>query len=104
VLTGGSRRSPVLFEFGDRDDLELSLRWPAGWKIEKTPKAAKHESAAGALAVAVEVDEAARALTYRRRLDITRKTFESRELFEAVRTLFAETEKSDGQPLVLVHP
>lgn len=102
VLGAARRRSPVLFEYGDRDDVTLTLRWPEGWQVESSPKPAARTSPAGAIAVSVEVDEPARALTYKRRLDITRKSFESRDLFEAIRNLFAETEKSDGQSIVLV--
>jgi transglutaminase-like putative cysteine protease len=102
ALPASTRRSPVLFDFADRDEVELELTWPEGWAVEAVPAAAKHESDAGAVSAQVEVRAPERALTYRRRLDLAKKQFASREDCERVRALFGEAEKSDAQALVLV--
>jgi uncharacterized protein DUF3857/transglutaminase superfamily protein len=96
------RRSPVLFDYADCDEVELSLTWPAGWSIERRPQAAHQQNDAGAFAAEVEVKDAERTLTYKRRLDVTQKQILTLPGFERVRALFAATEKSDAEPLVLV--
>jgi hypothetical protein len=102
TLPGASRRSPVLFTFPDRDEVELKLRWPEGWRLESQPPLVRHDGKVGALETQLELDEAARSLTYRRRLDVREKQLASRELYDAVRALFAAAEKSDAVALVLV--
>lgn len=37
-LPMAKRLSPILFRFADRDDLELTLRWPEGWQPETLPR------------------------------------------------------------------
>ena len=96
-----ARRSPVLLPFADRDEVELVLRWPEGWRVEAQPRPARRDAGAGALEVAVELDPAGRALTYRRQVELRERQLGTREQIEAVRGLFAEVEKSDAQRLVL---
>jgi transglutaminase-like putative cysteine protease len=96
------RRSPVLFDYADRDEVELSLTWPAGWSVERRPQAVHQENDTGAFATEVEVKEAERTLTYKRRLDVTQKQILTLQGVERVRALFTATEKSDAEPLVLV--
>jgi hypothetical protein len=96
------RRSPVMFDFPDRDEVELRLRWPEGWKVETRPKPASSQGRAGALAVSVEVDEAGRSLVYRRRLDFLQRQLGTLQLYDEARKLFDLTEKSDAEALVLV--
>lgn len=102
VQEASKRRSPVLFDFPDRDEVELRLRWPEGWSVETRPKPASSQSRVGALAVSVEVDEAARSLVYRRRLDFIQRQLGTLQLYEEARSLFDQTEKSDAETLVLV--
>ena len=97
------RLSPILLRFADRDDLELTLSWPEGWKPEALPQAKKVEDAIGSVDVSVAVDPAGRTLTYRRRFDLRKSRLgESREIV-AIQKLYAELEKSDAQPLALAH-
>lgn len=95
------RRSTVVFAFPDRDEVELRLSWPEGWKVESQPKPASSRNRVGELAVSVSLDEAGRALVYRRRLDMTRRELSSLQLYEEARSLFGQTEKSDAETLVL---
>ncbi len=96
------RRSTVMFAFPDRDEVELKLSWPDGWKLDARPQAASLQNRAGALAVSVEANEAGHSLIYRRRLDVTRRELPSLQLYEEARNLFGQTEKSDVEALVLV--
>jgi hypothetical protein len=96
-----SRISPVLFAFADRDEMEVTLRWPEGWVLETLPAGKQALTAAGAFEASVELDEAARRAVYRRRLDIKDRQF-ARQHYPAVQNLFGQAEKSDAQPLVLV--
>jgi len=101
VQTADKRRSPVLFPYADRDEIELRLHWPAGWKPEAVPKLARQESSFGGFTVNVDEDEAGRTLVYRRQLDIKQKMLASAQQYEAVRALFATVEKSDAQAFTL---
>ena len=102
VQAGDKRRSPVLFSYPDRDEIELRLHWPEGWRVEALPNLTKQEKPAGALVVEVDEKYAERSLIYRRRLDLRSKKLGSAQEYEAVRALYAAVEKSDAQPLALV--
>jgi transglutaminase-like putative cysteine protease len=95
-----SRRSAVMFDYPDRDEVELRLSWPEGWNVEGKPREAAVTNAAGTLAV--EVQQGERSVVVKRRLDVTRKTLATSQEYEAIRSLFAQTEKSDAQKLLLV--
>jgi hypothetical protein len=96
------RRSPVLFSFADRDEVEVRLRWPAGWAVDARPETTRQMSAVGDLDLSVESDDTGRTLVYRRRLDMKRKQLGTVPDLNAVQTLFAAVEKSDAQTLALV--
>jgi transglutaminase-like putative cysteine protease len=102
VQAGDKRRSPVLFSYADRDEVELRLHWPEGWKVDQAPALAKQENALGGFTVSVEADAAGRTLVYRRQLDIKQKQLASLQQYEVVRALYAAVEKSDAQALSLV--
>jgi hypothetical protein len=96
------RRSPVLLSYADRDELELRLHWPEGWRVDALPSLVKQERPAGAFLVEVEAKDAERTLVYRRRFDMHRRNVGSTQDYEAVRALYLAVEKSDAQPLALV--
>jgi transglutaminase-like putative cysteine protease len=101
-LPMSKRLSPILFRFADRDDLELTVRWPEGWQPEILPQAKKAEGAIGLMDVTLAVDAANRTLTYRRRFDIREARLGQFPQLEAIQKLYAEMEKSDAQTLALV--
>jgi transglutaminase-like putative cysteine protease len=101
VQDASKRRSPVLFLFPDRDEVELHLRWPEGWKVESQPALASTKNRAGALTVGLDLNDAERSLVYRRQLDVTQRQLPSMQLYEEARALFGAAEKSDAQALVL---
>jgi transglutaminase-like putative cysteine protease len=101
VQDASKRRSPVLFLFPDRDEVELRLRWPEGWQLESQPKLASTKNRAGALTVGLDLNDAERSLVYRRQLDVTQRQLPSMQLYEEARALFGAAEKSDAQALVL---
>lgn len=102
VQDASKRRSPVLFLFADRDEMELKLRWPEGWKVDTRPKPVTVRNRAGELSVAMEVDEAGRSLVYRRRLDLPQRQLDTTGQYHDARALFAALEKSDAEALGLV--
>lgn len=104
VQDASKRRSPVLFLFPDRDEVELRLRWPEGWTLESQPKLASTKNRAGALTVGLDVNDAERSLVYRRQMDVTQRQLPSMQLYEEARALFGAAEKSDAQALVLARP
>jgi hypothetical protein len=96
------RKLDVIFDYPGRDEVELRLRWPAGWSLAGKPAPAKTAAPCGELSTALEVDDGQHTLVYRRRFDITRRKLSSKEEYEAVRGLFGEAAKSDAQSLTLV--
>jgi transglutaminase-like putative cysteine protease len=98
---GAKRLSAVVFDFGERSEVELVLHWAAGWQPEVLPRAWKHSSAAGAVEASVDVDGAGRTLVYRRRFDNVHRQAATAEQFNLVQALFEEAQKNDAQPLVL---
>jgi hypothetical protein len=96
------RKLDVIFDFPGRDEVELRLRWPAAWSLERKPAPAKTAATCGELSTALELDDAQHTLVYRRRFDITRRKLSSKEEYEAVRGLFGEAAKNDAQALTLV--
>jgi hypothetical protein len=97
------RRSAVLFDYPDREEVQLRLRWPEGWKVESRPQEKTLTSAAGAVATSTELKEGERTLVYTRRFDLPHREFNTAQDYEALRILFGELEKSDAQKIVLVH-
>ncbi len=100
--TADERKMAVYFDYPDRDEVELRLRWPAGWSLDQRPQAAALDGSCGAFSSAVELDAGKRALVYKRRLDLTRRTVDSKADYEAVRGLFTEAARNDAQKLALV--
>ncbi|HEV8580167.1 MAG TPA: DUF3857 and transglutaminase domain-containing protein [Thermoanaerobaculia bacterium] len=96
------RRTAVMFDCTDRNEVELHLRWPAGWRINLLPSAASVQNGIGALATDVVSKEGENSLVYRRRFDINRRVLDSRQDYETAQLLFAAAAKSDAQALVLV--
>jgi hypothetical protein len=96
------RRTPILFSYADREEVELRLHWPEGWRVDTLPTLTKQERSAGAFVVEVEEKAAERTLVYRRRFELRHRKVASTQDYEAVRALFAAVEKSDAQPLALV--
>ena len=97
-----SRRSAVLFDYPDREEVELRLRWPEGWKIDGQPRGKTVVNTAGALASELEVKAGEHFLVYKRRVDLTRRELGTAQEYEAVRSLFGELEKTDAQTILLV--
>lgn len=97
------RRTPVRFDFGDRDVVELHLTWPDGWEVEVTPQGGRKENAAGALVASCEPEPDGHGLTCNRRLDIRQAQFMGPQDYAAIRGLYDAAEKSDARALVLVH-
>jgi hypothetical protein len=95
------RLSAVVFDFGERSEVELTLHWAAGWQPDVLPRAFSHQSAAGAMVTSVDVDGAARTLVFRRRFDNVHRKAATAEQFRLVQELFEEAQKSDAQPLAL---
>jgi hypothetical protein len=101
VQAAASRRTGVLLDFADREEVELRLRWPEKWRIEAAPQARNLVNGGGALVTEIERKDAERTLVYRRRVDITKRAFNTSQEYEALRTFYAEREKNDAQSLLL---
>ena len=100
TLPAAERVSPVLFRFASHDEVEMTLRWPAGWTVE-TPVETRYQNAVGALFTRVKVDEAARSLTYHRSFALVQREI-AKTAYPAVQALFAVAERSDAKRLSLV--
>lgn len=102
AIPATQRRTPVLIEFGDREDLELRLSWPAAWRLEAQPKAVRHDSPAGAFNAELKLDASARQAVYTRRWDVRGREFKTGQGYEQLRALFEAMVQSDAQSLALV--
>ncbi|MFP5285310.1 MAG: hypothetical protein ACLGI9_06205, partial [Thermoanaerobaculia bacterium] len=96
-----SRVSPIHFAYAYRDEVELTVRWPEGWDVDKLPKQVRHDTAAGAVLAAVEWADGARSLTYRRQFDVKQREL-AKQQYPMVQALFARAEKTDAETLVLL--
>jgi len=96
-----SRLSPILFAYADHDEVEMTLRWPEGWQVDKLPKQVRHDTAAGAVLATVEWADGARSLTYRRQFDVKQREL-ARQQYPMIQALFARAEKTDAETLVLL--
>jgi transglutaminase-like putative cysteine protease len=103
VQPAASRRSGVVFGELYRDEVELRLRWPEGWRVESKPVERNLTARIVSVSSHVEADPAARTLVYKRRFDVSQRQIGTSQEYENVRNLYAEVEKNDAQKLVLVH-
>jgi hypothetical protein len=86
-----------------REEVELKLRWPAGWSVESMPPERNLSAKAVSISSRVQVNAAERTLVYKRRFDISQRQLTTSQEYENIRNLFAEVEKNDAQKLSLVH-
>jgi len=103
VQSAAARRTGVTFDYPDRDEVQLRLRWPEGWKVESRPKNATIAGAAGSVTAGSELKEGERTLLYSRRFDLPHREFNTSQEYESIRSLFGDLEKIDVQTVVLVH-
>jgi hypothetical protein len=99
------RKVDVVFDTPGRDEVELRLRWPAGWRLERAPAArpeAPLDAAGGSLAVEVAARPEERTLVYHRRFDLSRRRLLPGKEYAALRALFGAAAKSDAETVVLV--
>lgn len=96
-----SRISPVVFSFPDRDEVELTLRWPEGWTPETLPREIRHDTAAGSLFTTVVWNDGERSLTFRRQFDVKHREYPKTQ-YPVVQALFARAERADADKLVLL--
>jgi len=101
MFPASGRQTPVLFDYGDRDDVELHLSWPPGWELEAPPSARSSQNGAGAFATASKLDAAARSLVATRRLDVAHKIFGNVADYDALRQLLLEAQRNDAQTIVV---
>lgn len=101
VQPASARRTGVLLDYPDREEVELRLRWPDKWKVEAAPKDKNLLNGGGVLVTEVERNDAGRTLVYRRRVDSPKRLFNSSQEYEALRTFYVEREKNDAQSLLL---
>ncbi len=98
---GAKRVSAVTFDFAERSEVDLTVRWAPGWQPDVLPRGARVQTAAGAVVATVAVDAASRSLTYQRRFDTAHRKAATAEQFQMVQALFEEAQKDDAQALVL---
>ncbi|HEX4499038.1 MAG TPA: DUF3857 domain-containing protein [Thermoanaerobaculia bacterium] len=96
------RRTGVVFDELYREEVELKLRWPAGWQLDAKPQERNLTAKAVSISSHVEVNAADRTLVYKRRFDVSQRQIATSQEYENIRGLYAEVEKNDAQKLVLV--
>lgn len=98
------RLTPVQRRFPDRDEVELRLSWPEGWEADVVPQPRQLENETGLYSVQVEVDDAARKLSFRRQVELRQLELHGRDKYARLRNLFATLEQGDADAVVLVRP
>lgn len=101
LFPAAGRSTPVYLPFADRDEVELRVTWPAGWRIEAGPRPVDFDNVAGAVRTAVEIDPAARRAVLTRRVDVKRAMAATREMVVGLDAALREAEKADAQVLLL---
>lgn len=96
-----NRRTPVVLDFADRNEVEWHVSWPEGWEIEATPPPRAHHSAFGSATVSVVADPAARTLVATRRLDVARRVAANAGDYLTLRSLLLDAQTNDTQTIVL---
>jgi hypothetical protein len=94
------RKTDVLFDYPYRDEVELRLRWPEGWRLDRSPAPVSLEKPCGVLSLTREPGPDGRSLVVRRRLDVIRRQIAPAD-YESIRVLFGEAVRSDGQGVTL---
>lgn len=102
ALDPGARLTPVRVAFADDEQVDLRVTWPASWQLDLVPDSLSWHAQAGLLRASVELDEAQHRLHYRRVVRIDDTVFYPGEGYASLRDLYAELERHDAQPLVLV--
>ncbi len=92
---------PILFSYADRDEVELTLRWPEGWAPETLPREIRHDTAVGAFLAAVAWPDGERSLTFHRQFDVKHREL-GKPQYPMVQALYARAEKADAERFVLV--
>lgn len=96
------RRTPVLLDFGDVKQVEVTLTWPEGWQVESGPVAFERATQAGSALYQVETDPAERTFKLTRRMEINKELYVNSQEYASLRELFELMERQDAKPLVLV--
>ncbi len=105
VEEAAERKVDVVLDTPGRDEVELRLRWPAGWRLERAPAArpaSALDAAGGSLAVEIVAKAEERTLVYHRRFDLSRRRLSPGQEYAALRTLFAAAAASDAESVALV--
>jgi hypothetical protein len=97
------RRTAIELDYARRGDVELRLRWPAGWKPQALPQSRSFANAAGVFSLAATPDADGLGLVYTRRFDVARRLAVNKEQIEQTRVLYQQATDGDAQAIVLAH-
>lgn len=95
------RRTPVMLDYGSRDELQLALSWPANWQLGALPDDRSAEPPVGRFATEWKLDAAAHQLTYHRIFETHAAQFMGRDDYGLLRNLWATAVRNDTQGLAL---
>lgn len=98
----GTRRTPVLLPFAESEEVETTVRWPAGWSVETAPEEAGHSGVAGSFAARVTPLPDGSGVRYQRRLEITERELLGRAKYQALNQLLDAARQHDAKALVVV--
>lgn len=99
-LTAAQRITPVRIPFPDSDAVEVTVTWPAGYKIVSQPKLRSAGGRSAKLEAAITVDDGARKATYTRRFD-TLVADVDRQSYGELASTFAAAVANDAELLVV---
>ena len=104
-LPVNDRRTPVQLAFVDVDELDLTVKWPEGWRLVEMPDSRNVAfGQAGNFESSVQVNEDGRELVFRRRIETSRIAFNPGKDYLELRNLMGEAADSDQDLLVFLGP
>lgn len=100
VVEPEERRTPVLVAFADLDQVQTTLTWPQGWRLDAALQDVRVETGAGFYGRKMVLDESERRATVTRKLGITTRSLEGRAAYRDIRDLLVTAEANDAEGIL----
>jgi len=100
-LEVGKRLTPVHLPYMSIDVVDLTLRWPEGWRVEARPDDRAYKCLAGALDSTCTIDPEQRVLNASRSLEVSRRDFVGLDPYRILKGFFDTAVRSDSATVVV---
>jgi len=100
-LDVAKRLTPVHLPYTSIDVVDLTLRWPEGWKVEARPENRAYKCLAGALDSTCTIDPEQRVLTASHSLEVSRRDFIGHDLYRILKGFLDTAARSSAETVVV---